>query len=146
MVGPGTGIAPFRSFWQERQIDIQLRKGLGGGDNSFGQMVLVFGCRRSDEDNIYRHETKIAQNDGAMTKVLTALSREPNVKKVNNCTIIVSITVLKLNSYANRISNQYFVLIHVQTYFNYYTHLESFTFFAYQIRACLVLLLHSKII
>ena len=82
MVGPGTGIAPFRSFWQERQIDIQLKKGLNGNENNFGNMTIVFGCRRSNEDNIYKNEKIQAQKDGALKTVLTAFSREPNVPKV----------------------------------------------------------------
>ena len=82
MVGPGTGIAPFRSFWQERQIDIQLKKGLNGIENNFGNMTIVFGCRKSNEDNIYKNETKQAQKDGALKTILTAFSREPNVPKV----------------------------------------------------------------
>ncbi|XP_078600036.1 nitric oxide synthase 1-like isoform X2 [Branchiostoma floridae x Branchiostoma japonicum] len=79
MVGPGTGIAPFRSFWQHRQMEVT------SGDPhhrpKFGQMTLVFGCRQSKMDDIYKHETAQAKEDGALTEVYTALSREPGVPK-----------------------------------------------------------------
>ena len=82
MVGPGTGIAPFRSFWQERLIDIQLKKGLNNDKNSFGNMTLVFGCRKYVKNNIYRLEIEAAKKQGALTTTWIALSREPGVPKV----------------------------------------------------------------
>ncbi|KAI8499619.1 Nitric oxide synthase, brain [Branchiostoma belcheri] len=78
MVGPGTGIAPLRSFWQQRQVDIKA------GSNSRrppGDMTLVFGCRQSRVDHIYKEETAQARRDGALTDIYTALSREPGTNK-----------------------------------------------------------------
>ncbi|XP_062038829.1 nitric oxide synthase 1 [Lepus europaeus] len=75
LVGPGTGIAPFRSFWQQRQFDIQ-HKGM-----SPCPMVLVFGCRQSKIDHIYREEALQAKNKGVFRELYTAYSREPDKPK-----------------------------------------------------------------
>ncbi|XP_036849386.2 nitric oxide synthase 1 isoform X2 [Manis javanica] len=75
LVGPGTGIAPFRSFWQQRQFDIQ-HKGM-----SPCPMILVFGCRQSKIDHIYREETLQAKNKGVFRELYTAYSREPDRPK-----------------------------------------------------------------
>ncbi|KAN0050980.1 hypothetical protein ACTA71_004286 [Dictyostelium dimigraforme] len=68
MVGPGTGIAPFVSFIQER-------KALG----HTGENHLYFGCRRSDEDFLYSQELQQYHNDG-LIKLYTAFSRETSQK------------------------------------------------------------------
>lgn len=47
-----------------------------------GSMVLVFGCRSSALDHIYRQEMQEAQEQGALSQVLTAFSREPGTPKV----------------------------------------------------------------
>ncbi|KAF1422340.1 Nitric oxide synthase, endothelial, partial [Spheniscus magellanicus] len=75
LVGPGTGVAPFRSFWQQRLHHLRA----GGGP--LGSMVLVFGCRSSALDHIYRQEMQEAQEQGALSQVLTAFSREPGTPK-----------------------------------------------------------------
>uniref|UniRef100_A0A2K5C5V2 Nitric oxide synthase n=1 Tax=Aotus nancymaae TaxID=37293 RepID=A0A2K5C5V2_AOTNA len=75
LVGPGTGIAPFRSFWQQRQFDIQ-HKGMNPCP-----MVLVFGCRQSKIDHIYKEETLQAKNKGVFRELYTAYSREPDKPK-----------------------------------------------------------------
>ncbi|ELK15498.1 Nitric oxide synthase, brain [Pteropus alecto] len=75
LVGPGTGIAPFRSFWQQRQFDIQ-HKGM-----SPCPMVLVFGCRQSKMDHIYREETLQARDTGVFRELYAAYSREPDKPK-----------------------------------------------------------------
>nr|P79209.2 RecName: Full=Nitric oxide synthase 3; AltName: Full=Constitutive NOS; Short=cNOS; AltName: Full=EC-NOS; AltName: Full=NOS type III; Short=NOSIII; AltName: Full=Nitric oxide synthase, endothelial; Short=Endothelial NOS; Short=eNOS [Ovis aries] len=75
LVGPGTGIAPFRGFWQERLHDIES-KGL-----QRAAPTLVFGCRCSQLDHLYRDEVQDAQERGVFGRVLTAFSREPDSPK-----------------------------------------------------------------
>ncbi|XP_063003631.1 nitric oxide synthase 3 [Elgaria multicarinata webbii] len=75
LVGPGTGIAPFRSFWQQRAHDMEA-KGL-----PLSEMALVFGCRSSRHDHIYKEEIQEAQEKGALSHVLTGFSRDPDYTK-----------------------------------------------------------------
>uniref|UniRef100_A0A493TQ16 Nitric oxide synthase n=1 Tax=Anas platyrhynchos platyrhynchos TaxID=8840 RepID=A0A493TQ16_ANAPP len=76
LIGPGTGIAPFRSFWQQRLYDLE-KKGIKGGD-----MTLLFGCRQPDMDHIYREETEEMKRKGVLKEVFTAYSRQPGQAKV----------------------------------------------------------------
>ncbi|XP_044278442.1 nitric oxide synthase, endothelial isoform X2 [Varanus komodoensis] len=75
LVGPGTGIAPFRSFWQQRVHDAEV-KGL-----PHGEMTLVFGCRSSRHDHIYEEEIREAEGKGALSRTLTGFSRDPDHAK-----------------------------------------------------------------
>ncbi|KAM0328705.1 hypothetical protein ACHAQA_005118 [Verticillium albo-atrum] len=69
MIGPGTGVAPFRGFIRERAE--QSRK------LSIGPSLLFFGCRRASEDFIYEEEWKNHQETlGDTFKLSTAFSRE----------------------------------------------------------------------
>lgn len=72
MVGPGTGLAPFRGFIQERQYQRD-----DGRD--VGQTVLYFGCRKQSEDYIYEDELKQFETKGTLT-LKTAFSRDQNEK------------------------------------------------------------------
>ncbi|XP_027412752.1 NADPH-dependent diflavin oxidoreductase 1 isoform X2 [Bos indicus x Bos taurus] len=63
MVGPGTGVAPFRAAIQER-----VAQGETGN-------VLFFGCRRRDQDFYWEAEWEQLQARGCLTLV-TAFSRE----------------------------------------------------------------------
>ncbi|XP_060597586.1 NADPH-dependent diflavin oxidoreductase 1-like [Ruditapes philippinarum] len=63
MVGPGTGVAPFRSFIEDRV-----------SENVPGS-VLYFGCRYSTKD-FYFHEEWKDYTDKALLKLYTAFSRD----------------------------------------------------------------------
>jgi len=75
MIGAGSGIAPFRSFWQER--DAQIQNG-----ETCGKMFLFFGCRDSKIDNIYGPELNNLLKKGVIHELFLAVSREAGHKKV----------------------------------------------------------------
>nr|KAI8753849.1 nitric oxide synthase [Biomphalaria glabrata] len=91
MVGPGTGIAPFRSFWQQRMIDMEMMNVPSLEDKKhFGDMVLYFGCRTARQDNIYGKELEDMEKAGVLTNFYVALSREFDVPKVYVQDILLS--------------------------------------------------------
>lgn len=52
-------------------------------------MVLVFGCRQSRIDHIYKEETLFAKTQGVFRELYTAYSREPDKPKVCDGTALV---------------------------------------------------------
>ena len=72
MIGPGTGLAPFRGFLQERAA----RKAKGA---TLGPAMLFFGCRHPDQDYLYADELKAFAADG-ITELHTAFSRAEGPK------------------------------------------------------------------
>merc|ERR1711920_372319 len=71
MIGPGTGIAPMRAFLQERQAQIQRL-----GREAVGEAYLYFGCRNKTADYLYDGELEAYENDGTLTKLYCAFSRD----------------------------------------------------------------------
>ena len=69
MVGPGTGIAPFRAFLQER-------KAIGAR----GRNWLFFGGRRRVFDFFYRNELEAFYAEGTLHHLDTAFSRDQECK------------------------------------------------------------------
>ncbi len=69
MVGPGTGIAPFRAFLQERQAT-----------GAAGFSWLIFGEQHAATDFLYRDELEAARAGGSLTKLTTAFSRDQDHK------------------------------------------------------------------
>lgn len=69
MVGPGTGIAPFRAFLQERQIT-----------GATGKSWLFFGDRRRATDFLYGDDLNAFQDAGVLTRLNCAFSRDHAAK------------------------------------------------------------------
>ena len=72
MIGPGTGLAPFRGFLGERAA----RKAKGA---SLGPAMLFFGCRHPDQDYLYADELK-AWAAAGIAELHTAFSRADGPK------------------------------------------------------------------
>jgi len=78
MIGPGTGLAPFRGFIQERAWQKEQ-------DKPVGATVLYFGCRNKEQDFIYKEELEGWADDGVLT-LHTAFSRDQAEKRyVTHC-------------------------------------------------------------
>ena len=69
MVGPGTGIAPFRAFLEERR-----------STGAAGKNWLFFGDQRAATDFLYHDELRVLQAAGVLTRLDTAFSRDQEEK------------------------------------------------------------------
>ncbi|KAI1287057.1 NADPH--cytochrome P450 reductase [Halotydeus destructor] len=69
MIGPGTGVAPFRGFLQERD---HFRK----EGRTMGDTILYYGCRKRAEDYLYEEELEEYKKNGTLTQLYTACSRD----------------------------------------------------------------------
>ncbi len=69
LVGPGTGIAPFRAFLHERRAC-----------GAKGKAWLFFGDQHASTDFLYCEELAQLQHDGVLTRIDTAFSRDQQEK------------------------------------------------------------------
>jgi sulfite reductase (NADPH) flavoprotein alpha-component len=65
MVGPGTGIAPFRAFLEQREVE-----------GATGKNWLFFGDQKKSSDFLYEAQFADLQRKGILTKFDTAFSRD----------------------------------------------------------------------
>ena len=65
MIGPGTGIAPFRSFIEERSVQ-----------QAQGRSWLFFGDQHAATDFLYKDELEQFVKDGVLTRLDAAFSRD----------------------------------------------------------------------
>ncbi len=69
MVGPGTGVAPFRAFLQERKAS-----------GAPGKNWLFFGHQKSTTDFFYQDELEELRKEGVLTRLSLAWSRDAGEK------------------------------------------------------------------
>ena len=86
MIGPGTGVAPFRGFIQERSkmkkegtifVDISNARFkwclliwlMSISGKPVGETILFFGCRKRAEDFLYEEELQEYVDDGLLNVI-----------------------------------------------------------------------------
>ncbi len=73
LIGPGTGIAPFRAFVQERTERAASGSDVGG---SIGRTWLFFGNQHFTSQFLYQTEWQAALKSGALSRLSLAFSRD----------------------------------------------------------------------
>ncbi|XP_039982355.1 methionine synthase reductase [Xiphias gladius] len=71
MVGPGTGVAPFIGFLQQREKERQENP-----EAVFGETWLFFGCRHRDRDYLFREELEGFVSSSILTHLKVCFSRD----------------------------------------------------------------------
>lgn len=89
MIGPGTGLAPFRAFVKERILRERIY------DEEHGPAMLFFGCRDANQDYLYGDLLETWRKDGKL-ELVTAFSRMQKKK-------VYVQTRLREESYAKRV-------------------------------------------
>ena len=81
MIGPGTGVAPFRAFVQRRAAALAALSSspptASSPHRSVAPAWLFFGCRSDEEDFLFKSDLEGWAADGTLTKLLVAFSRPP---------------------------------------------------------------------
>ena len=77
MIGPGTGVTPFRGFLQQRRTALAATNA-----TDTAECWLFFGCRDKSKDYLYGDELDAFAKDGTLTKICVAESRKDPGTKV----------------------------------------------------------------
>ncbi|KAM7390577.1 hypothetical protein PAMA_008647 [Pampus argenteus] len=76
MVGPGTGVAPFIGFLQQREKERQQNP-----EVVFGETWLFFGCRHKDRDYLFREDLEGFLSSGTLNHLKVCFSRDNQEKE-----------------------------------------------------------------
>uniref|UniRef100_A0A674ERD5 Methionine synthase reductase n=1 Tax=Salmo trutta TaxID=8032 RepID=A0A674ERD5_SALTR len=74
MIGPGTGVAPFIGFLQQREKEREENP-----EAEFGETWLFFGCRHRDRDFLFREELQGFVGKGTLTHLKVCFSRDTQI-------------------------------------------------------------------
>ncbi|ODQ80733.1 hypothetical protein BABINDRAFT_166324 [Babjeviella inositovora NRRL Y-12698] len=76
MIGPGSGVAPFRGFVRDK-----VHRKTQNPNEKQGKIMLFYGCRSAEEDFLYKEEwPQYASKLGESFEMITAFSRETTRK------------------------------------------------------------------
>lgn len=82
MIGPGTGVAPFRGFLRQRQFQLGMAD---KEQEKIGETMLFFGCRNRSKDFLYGAELEKLQTESTLSVLDIAFSRDsPSVVYVQD--------------------------------------------------------------
>jgi sulfite reductase alpha subunit-like flavoprotein len=73
MIATGTGIAPFRGFWLEREKQLIDEP---SASSSFGEFIFFYGCRHREQDYLYMNEIESLCIKKIFTSAYVAFSRD----------------------------------------------------------------------
>lgn len=73
LIGPGTGVAPFVGFLQHREMQ---KNSAEFADQTFGEILLFFGCRNRSQDFLFKEELMRLQKVDILSKLFVSFSRE----------------------------------------------------------------------
>ena len=76
MIGPGTGIAPFMAFLEEREYKLSQKEPEATIALIPCPYILYFGCRYENGDFIYKDRIRQYENDKIIDKLYLAFSRD----------------------------------------------------------------------
>ncbi|XP_026468232.1 nitric oxide synthase, salivary gland-like [Ctenocephalides felis] len=84
LIGPGTGVAPFRGFWHSLHHKYKT-EGV-----AIPKLWLFFGCRQRALD-LYREEKNLMLEEKIIDREFLALSRQPGLKKTYVQDLVLSV-------------------------------------------------------
>lgn len=105
LISAGTGIAPFRSFWQQRYADMykqplhqtnQRKQQQSQTKQIFGRVEMYFGCRNSNYI-LYKDELDEMYENGVLSSINIAFSRPRDCDVLGEDTNLTTMTKFMTN-------------------------------------------------